>query len=310
MRVPKPTSGSPAWGLCWKEKHPEHWRPAGLKCRSSTGLGEKETPLLEGAYMISHALVPGQSRDSIRILARPTNRHWRVSQGGRGWLWLTVEEGNWRWRSQGLIIGVSLPGGCRLGKIWPHPTTAYSHECWKAQGQITSKVGTETHPAAERLPKVFLGIQPPLITPLNMALITRRMSYSSTHWWVGRHQSLTAWSCQKPLGQLHPLRAVTRSKRNYNLVAYIKENTKIDKVKQQRNTLQRNKTKPPEQQLREVEIGSLHENLHDDRKDDPRSWKQMEAKTKKLQELFNKEREDLKKRWIITEMKKYARRNQ
>ena len=36
----------------------ESVQQAGLECRSSTGLGETETPLLEGAHKFSHTLGP------------------------------------------------------------------------------------------------------------------------------------------------------------------------------------------------------------------------------------------------------------
>lgn len=42
--------------------------------------------------------VPGQSRDSIRIWVRTTCRFWRVSCKRRGWLWLAIGAGHWRWR--------------------------------------------------------------------------------------------------------------------------------------------------------------------------------------------------------------------
>ena len=43
-----------------EEEHLEHLalRPAGLECRSSTGLEETDTPLLEGTHKVSHAVGP------------------------------------------------------------------------------------------------------------------------------------------------------------------------------------------------------------------------------------------------------------
>ena len=53
----------------------------------------KQTPFLEGAHRFHGHQVPGQSRDSIRIQARPTSVSWRVSLGYRGQVCLTVGAG-------------------------------------------------------------------------------------------------------------------------------------------------------------------------------------------------------------------------
>ena len=54
--------------------------------------------------------------------------------------------------------------------------------------------------------------------------------------------------------------------------------------------------KNPEEQLSEAELGNPTEKRirSNDSKDDPRSWKRMEAQTKKMQAMFNKELEDSK----------------
>ena len=54
--------------------------------------------------------------------------------------------------------------------------------------------------------------------------------------------------------------------------------------------------KNPEEQLSEAERGNLTEKRiwSNDDKDDPRSWKRMEAQPKRMQAMFNKELEDLK----------------
>ena len=56
------------------------------------------------------------------------------------------------------------------------------------------------------------------------------------------------------------------------------------------------KDKTPENQLNEVEIGNLPEKKiqNNDNEDDPGPWKRMEAKIKKMQEMFNKDLEELK----------------
>ena len=83
-------------------------------------------------------------------------------------------------------------------------------------------------------------------------------------------------------------------------------------MKWQRNIFQTNEQdKTPEEQLSELEIGNDRQSIWktiqgNDSKDDPRSWKRMEAQTKKIQEMFNKELEDLKNKQMnntIIEMK-------
>ena len=65
--------------------------------------------------------------------------------------------------------------------------------------QTINWVGTQPHPSADRLLKVFLSPQLPLNTPLDMALPARGTRPSSTYQPVGRHQSLPAGSLHKPL---------------------------------------------------------------------------------------------------------------
>ena len=76
-------------------------------------------------------------------------------------------------RPQRLLISMSSPGGHHFGiKTWPY-LTAYRLQCRKASGQTTSKMGTQPHPSADRLPKAILSSQPPINTPLDTALPTR-----------------------------------------------------------------------------------------------------------------------------------------
>lgn len=61
-------------------------------------------------------------------------------------------------------------------KTWPHPTTCRV-QCWDASGQMTKRVGPQPHPSADCLPKVVLGVQQPLNTPLD----SRGTRLTSTH---------------------------------------------------------------------------------------------------------------------------------
>jgi len=64
-------------GIWHWEKEPEsiwHWRSVRLMCRSSTGLGEMETPVLKGAHRLLRALGPRAKQSLHRNL-------------GQTWLW-------------------------------------------------------------------------------------------------------------------------------------------------------------------------------------------------------------------------------
>ena len=99
-----------------------HWRPARLECRSSTGLGETETLLLESEHRVSCALDSRAKHRLHKNLGQTYCKSWRVSWESRGRLWLTVETGYWRWKCQRIIIGVSSTGGCPFGRILSHPS--------------------------------------------------------------------------------------------------------------------------------------------------------------------------------------------
>ena len=56
---------------------------------------------------------------------------------------------------------MSPPEGCHFfTKTWPHPT-AYRFKGWDDSGQTNKEMGTQLHPSADRLPKVFLSPQLP-----------------------------------------------------------------------------------------------------------------------------------------------------
>ena len=132
---------------------------------------------MEGAHKASCAPEPrAKSSDFIGAWARPTCWSWRVSFGGGGSWWL---------RYQGVLIGMSSPGGATL-TLRPGP----AQQCWEASGQTTNRAGTKPHPSSDRLRKVFLSLQPPLNTPHDTALPTRGPRPSSTHQWAGTCPSL------------------------------------------------------------------------------------------------------------------------
>ena len=87
------SSELPSLGVCNQEEEPHNiwlWSPVGPHCRNSTRLGEIKTPLLEGTYRSRETSTQGKSSDFTEAWARPTCWSWKVSWGGREWLWLTV----------------------------------------------------------------------------------------------------------------------------------------------------------------------------------------------------------------------------
>ena len=76
VKVLSPTSGFPTWGSGNGRRNSQrikHWRQAGFDYRTSTGLGETETPLLEGTHKVVCTCGPrGRSSDPIGDWTRPT----------------------------------------------------------------------------------------------------------------------------------------------------------------------------------------------------------------------------------------------
>ena len=173
---------------------------------------------------------------------------------------------------------MSLPGG----QHYPHQK-ACRLQCCVATGQTIDREETQHHSSTDRWIKVLLS----------MALIARGTRPSSIH-----HHSLPLGSLHKTLRQAYPpegrqkeeLQSCRLWNRNHN-------HRNIEKMKWQRNMSQRKEQdKTPEKQLSEVEIGILLEKqfrimimkmIQDLRK-------RMEAKIEKMQEMFNKDLEELK----------------
>ena len=124
----------------------------GIDCRTSTGLGETKTPLLEGTHKVVCASGPrGRSSDPGGGRTRPTCWCWRVSCRGGGWLCFTVGTGTlavevlgsapWREPSQSLPLAPPKSPG-RL-------------QCWVASDKTTNREGTQPHPSAVKWIKVL-----------------------------------------------------------------------------------------------------------------------------------------------------------
>ena len=154
---------------------------------------------------------------------------------------------------------MSYPGCLHFdAKARPQPT-ALRLQCWDTSSQTTDRAGTQSHPSADRLPKVFLIPQLPLNTPLDMALPTRGKKPSSTHQWVGTshfHQE----DCTSLLDQPHPPGGVQQKQEELPCSLWDHKHRKLDKMRWQRNMFQtKEQDKTPKEQLSEVEIGNLPE---------------------------------------------------
>ena len=150
----------------------------GFHCRTPTGLGETETPLLEGTHKILCASGPsGRSSDPIGDWTKPTCYCWRGSCRGGGWLWLTV-------RTTTLAAEV-------LGRtLWLEPSQSLPlapPKSWvgSSVGSLQAKqpTGREPSPTQQQLS----GLR------FYWALPTR-VTASCTH-----HQSLPSENFHKPL---------------------------------------------------------------------------------------------------------------
>ena len=244
----------PSEGSSIRRRSPQSiwlWKPAGLECRSSIGLGETETPLLEGAHKVSHELGPRAKQwihrslghTYLQVLEDLLGRFSCGSLWGQGHWWWTP--GNTHW--------------CELSQRSPFwhrelaPPTAFRLQCWDSSGHTTNKVGTQAYPSADRLPKVILSQPLPLNRPLNMALPTRGTRPSPTDQWAGTSPSHKE-ACTSPWINLTQHGADTRTRKNYSLPAWGTETTnrKVDKMRWQRNMFQmEEQDKTPEEQLNE-----------------------------------------------------------
>ena len=126
----------------------------GFDCRTSTGLGETETPLLEGTHKVVCTSGPrGRSSDPIGDGTRPTCYCWRVSCRGGGWLCVTV-------RTRTLAAGVlgSTPWREPSQRLPLAPLKSLGRlQCWVASGQTTKREGSQPHPSADKWIKVLLS---------------------------------------------------------------------------------------------------------------------------------------------------------
>ena len=143
----------------------------GFDCRTSTGLGETETPFLEGTHKVEYASGPrGRSSDPIGDGTRPTYWCWRVSCRDGGWLCLTVGT---RTLAAEVLGGTPWCGPSQSPPLAP-PGSLGRLQCWVASGQTTNREGTQPHPSADKQIKVLLSsahqsnsqLYPPTVPPI------------------------------------------------------------------------------------------------------------------------------------------------
>ena len=150
MKVLNPTSGFSAWGSnkgTGNLKGIWPWRPVGFDYRTSTGLGETETPVLE-------------STNKILCIPRPREKqkwpHRRLNQNYllvlEGLLWSCGSAGAHRRASS------SSPGRSALAKaLLKLSHRASRRQDWVASGQTTTRQGAQPHPWADNWIKALLS---------------------------------------------------------------------------------------------------------------------------------------------------------
>ena len=111
------------------------WRRVGFDYRTSTGLGEIETPLLEGTNKTLCALGPGgRNSDTTGDWARSTCGCLRTSSRGMAGSGLPWGQVHWRQHSWDTHLGVSPHRGCHE----PYHKASRIQN-WVASGQTTTR---------------------------------------------------------------------------------------------------------------------------------------------------------------------------
>ena len=210
----KPNIRLSSLGVCQREKeflgHPVLWL-VGLQCRDQ---GKQKLHSWRVHTRFHGHWDPKQSSDSTET--------W----GGRGWLWLTVGTRTLVVEGSGNTHQYQLSWDKHLSRDWPH-STACRLRCWDILLQTTKRRGTQAHPSADRLLKVFLIPWPPINTPHDTALCTRGIG-SSSNTALPTSEQVPISPTRKPTSpktNLTHQETDNRSKRNYNPAACRMETT-------------------------------------------------------------------------------------
>ena len=241
MKVLNPPSGFPAWGSGKGPGNPQGirlWRPVGFDYRTTTGLGETETSLLEDTDKILCVQRPrGKEQWHHRILNQTsllvlegllgrcgvssgspwTRRPWQQQSWGppgghcqpyhRAWPSLLVLEGLLgRCGSAVARHGHGGPGSSSPGvllEVTINPTIElHRPQRWTASGETINREGAKPSPSVENWIKVLLSMALP---------IRARLSFS-------HHQSLLSGNLHRSLNLIHQT-ADRRSKKGHNPTA-------------------------------------------------------------------------------------------
>ena len=201
VKVLSPTSGFPTWGAGKGRRNFQRirlWRRAGFDCRTSTGLGETETPLLESTHKVVCTSGPK---------GKEHGPHRRLNQ-----TYLLLFKGLLE-RQGGAAVAHRKDkdtGSRSSGKyslVWALPESTISltkEPLGPSAGSPQAKqpTGRELSPTHQQTSRLkFYSALPTRATP------------SSTH-----HQSLPWGSLHKPLSLTHQ-RADSRRKKNGNPAA-------------------------------------------------------------------------------------------
>lgn len=98
---------------------------------------------------------------------------------------------------------------------------------WDVSGQTTSRIGTQTQPTEDRVPKATLTSQLPINAPCDTTLPACGTRPSFTHQWEGASPS-SQEIATSPMTSLTHWKADTRRKRSYDLLASRKESTNTE----------------------------------------------------------------------------------
>ena len=138
----------PAWGPDKGTGNPEGIWPWGPDHRPSTGLGEAETPVLEGTHTILHApRLRGEEQGPTGDWSKPTCWCWRASLGGVGWQGRPQRAGALEglpWHKPSWRLPLTRPRSCRP-------------EGWVTSDQTTTREGVLPRPSANNWMKALLS---------------------------------------------------------------------------------------------------------------------------------------------------------
>ena len=183
VKVLSPTSGFPTWGSGNKRGNSQRiklWKPVGFDCRTSTGLGETETPLLEGTHNVSGP------RGKEQWPHRRLNQTYLLELEG-----LLQRQGVAVAHHRDKDTGRRSPGKYSLA--WALPESAVS----PTKGPVVSRTGS---PQAKQPTGRELSPTQQQTSGLKFyCALPTRATPSSTY-----HQSLPSRSLQKPLREPHP----------------------------------------------------------------------------------------------------------